>query len=157
MVHKHLLDEMTFHGALRGIFSHSLFDLSTSRPSCHIQECAKHYDVMFFLRVPYDTLKRRREERQTYVTQSECFPALAHFFLKPPSCILSSCSPNPHLSSILVDVQKALLLTFPKILSPPQPVTCGPILQITLTISFTPLTKSLMKRCLWEGMWKQGR
>jgi hypothetical protein len=31
----------------------------------------KHYDALFFLRVPYATLKQRREERAQYVTQSE--------------------------------------------------------------------------------------
>ncbi|KAJ9114647.1 hypothetical protein QFC22_005523 [Naganishia vaughanmartiniae] len=34
-------------------------------------ECVKYYDILFFLRVPYATLKQRREERAQYVTQSE--------------------------------------------------------------------------------------
>ncbi|GHJ84679.1 hypothetical protein NliqN6_1081 [Naganishia liquefaciens] len=33
-------------------------------------DCTRYYDALFFLRVPYATLKQRREERAQYVTQT---------------------------------------------------------------------------------------
>ncbi|KAJ9104481.1 hypothetical protein QFC21_001977 [Naganishia friedmannii] len=44
-------------------------------------ECVKYYDALFFLRVPYATLKQRREERAQYVTQTgEVWQDPPHYF-----------------------------------------------------------------------------
>jgi nicotinamide/nicotinate riboside kinase len=51
--------------------SQLIYSKKRSLKQLNLQECVKYYDVLFFLRVPYATLKQRREERAQYVTQSE--------------------------------------------------------------------------------------